>query len=89
MPFLIAQVVKLVDTLDLGSSAVRCVGSSPSLGKLSRAIFSSAFLCLYKNTNYFKKTRCLSFRSAAKSATAARSLLIASRSLKVTVSAAF
>jgi hypothetical protein len=27
-----AQVVKLVDTLDLGSSAARCVGSSPILG---------------------------------------------------------
>jgi hypothetical protein len=26
-----ADVVKLVDTLDLGSSAVRCVGSSPSI----------------------------------------------------------
>ena len=25
-----AGVVELVDTLDLGSSAVRCVGSSPS-----------------------------------------------------------
>ena len=29
-----AQVVKLADTLDLGSSAVRCVGSSPILGIL-------------------------------------------------------
>jgi hypothetical protein len=29
-PQKIAGVVKLVDTLDLGSSAVRCVGSSPS-----------------------------------------------------------
>ena len=28
---MIADVVKLVDTLDLGSSAVRCVGSSPSI----------------------------------------------------------
>ncbi len=27
-----AQVVKLVDTPDLGSGAVRCVGSSPILG---------------------------------------------------------
>ena|GEM_PF-1058328 len=26
-----ADVVKLVDTLDLGSSALRCVGSSPSI----------------------------------------------------------
>jgi hypothetical protein len=26
-----ADVVKLVDTLDLGSSAVRCAGSSPSI----------------------------------------------------------
>jgi hypothetical protein len=26
-----ADVVKLVDTLDLGSSAARCVGSSPSI----------------------------------------------------------
>ncbi len=29
-PIYIAGVVELVDTLDLGSSAVRCVGSSPS-----------------------------------------------------------
>ena len=28
---IIADVVKLVDTLDLGSSAARCVGSSPSI----------------------------------------------------------
>ena len=28
---IIADVVKLVDTLDLGSSAVRCVGSTPSI----------------------------------------------------------
>ncbi len=28
-----AQVVKLVDTPDLGSGAERCVGSSPILGK--------------------------------------------------------
>ena len=28
----LAQVVKLVDTPDLGSGAVRCVGSSPILG---------------------------------------------------------
>ena len=27
--------VELVDTLDLGSSAARCVGSSPILGKIS------------------------------------------------------
>ena len=27
-----AQMVKLVDTPDLGSGAVRCVGSSPILG---------------------------------------------------------
>lgn len=30
----IAQVVKLVDTPDLGSGAARCVGSSPILGIL-------------------------------------------------------
>ena len=30
----LAQVVKLVDTPDLGSGAVRCVGSSPILGTL-------------------------------------------------------
>lgn len=29
-----AQMVKLVDTPDLGSGAVRCVGSSPILGIL-------------------------------------------------------
>ncbi len=33
---IIAGVVKLVDTLDLGSSASRCVGSSPS----TRTLFS-------------------------------------------------
>lgn len=31
----LAQVVKLVDTPDLGSGAVRCVGSSPILGTLT------------------------------------------------------
>ncbi len=31
MPDIIAKVAKLVDALDLGSSAVRCEGSSPSL----------------------------------------------------------
>ena len=31
-----AQVVKLVDTPDLGSGAVRCVGSSPILGTFFR-----------------------------------------------------
>ena len=36
-----AQVVKLVDTPDLGSGAVRCVGSSPILGNSldGRAVF--------------------------------------------------
>ncbi len=34
-----AQVVKLVDTPDLGSGIVRCVGSSPILGNLPE-IFS-------------------------------------------------
>jgi hypothetical protein len=29
-----AQVVKLVDTPDLGSGAARCVGSSPILGSI-------------------------------------------------------
>ena len=29
---LLAQVVKLVDTPDLGSGAAKCVGSSPILG---------------------------------------------------------
>ena len=31
LPSLNAGVVKLVDTLDLGSSAERCVGSTPSI----------------------------------------------------------
>ena len=43
-----AQVVKLVDTPDLGSGAVRCVGSSPILGTLpkmfSEMTMFSAFL---------------------------------------------
>lgn len=39
-----AQVVKLVDTPDLGSGAARCVGSSPILG-----ISSSRFLFNYKD----------------------------------------
>lgn len=33
-----ADVVKLVDTLDLGSSAVRCVGSSPSIRTIKDGI---------------------------------------------------
>lgn len=32
-----AGVVKLVDTLDLGSSAARCAGSSPVSGSFSNA----------------------------------------------------
>lgn len=46
---LYAQVVKLVDTPDLGSGAVRCVGSSPILGTLPNVLSEmfkrSAFLC--------------------------------------------
>ncbi len=34
----IADVVKLVDTLDLGSSAERCVGSSPSIRTMSKMV---------------------------------------------------
>lgn len=44
-----AQVVKLVDTPDLGSGAVRCVGSSPILGKfagnISEMTMFPVFLC--------------------------------------------
>ncbi len=40
-----AQVVKLADTPDLGSGAVRCVGSTPILGNL---IFFKA-MSLYEN----------------------------------------
>ena len=33
---LIAPLAELVDALDLGSSALRCVGSSPTWGKLKK-----------------------------------------------------
>jgi len=39
----LAQVVKLVDTPDLGSGAARCVGSSPILGILLVKNATSSF----------------------------------------------
>ena len=44
-----AQVVKLVDTLDLGSSASRQVGSSPILGK-------SFFLILFQIVVFYRES---------------------------------
>ena len=38
-----ADVVKLVDTLDLGSSAERCAGSSPSIRPLRSREFGAFF----------------------------------------------
>ncbi len=43
---ILAQVVKLVDTPDLGSGAVRCVGSSPILGN-SENILSEMVRCFF------------------------------------------
>ena len=43
-----ADVVKLVDTLDLGSSAVRCVGSSPSIRTIYRSRFTKRGLFYLK-----------------------------------------
>ena len=39
-----ADMVELVDTLDLGSSAVRCVGSTPSI-RTKLTFLKWAFLC--------------------------------------------
>ncbi len=44
-----AQVVKLVDTLDLGSSASRHVGSSPILG-------NSFFLILFQIVVFYRES---------------------------------
>jgi hypothetical protein len=49
-----AQVVKLVDTPDLGSGAVRCVGSSPILGILPNVMSARTniwFFFTYSETN--------------------------------------
>ena len=40
-----AGVVELVDTLDLGSSAVRCVGSSPSTRTIYQINMSLGCVC--------------------------------------------
>ncbi len=40
-----ARVVKLADTLDLGSSAVRREGSSPSPSILKGSLFAVSFFC--------------------------------------------
>ena len=42
LSFFYAQVVKLVDTPDLGSGAARCVGSSPILGTLPNVLSEMA-----------------------------------------------
>ena len=43
-----ADVVKLVDTLDLGSSAVRCVGSTPSIRTIQGLVSCNETFFIWK-----------------------------------------
>ena len=46
-PLLNALVAELVDVVDLGSTALRCVGSSPTGGKyINNKVLLYVFICL-------------------------------------------